>query len=227
MLRHYHARVATWLIGRGMERVGQIAGLIAEHFARAGETQRTVKWYGLAGRQARDTYAPEAAIDYFQTALSLLPYESDDIEQRMALMEGVGRSLQAIGQYAAAAVVYRDLAWVAGAEGHLPAQARALSRLATVQDRQGQPTVALETSRTAVSLAEEAGDEGRTEFITALLVKPQPASVSAIWKPPSTFVPAPMKSASPSKPRTNRLCPQFNRRGAFHIGPLCPSHAGF
>ncbi len=169
LLRHYHARVATWLIGRGMERVGQIAGLIAEHFARAGETQRAVKWYGLAGRQARDTYAPEAAIDYFQTALSLLPYESDDIEQRMALMEGVGRSLQAIGQYAAAAVVYRDLAWVAGAEGNLPAQSRALSRLATVQDRQGQPNVALETSRTAVSLAEEASDEGRTELITALL----------------------------------------------------------
>lgn len=169
MLRHYHARVATWLIGRGMERVGQIAGLIAEHFARAGETQRAVKWYGLAGRQARDTYAPEAAIDYFQTALSLLPYESDDVEQRMALMEGVGRSLQAIGQYAAAGVVYRDLAWVAGAEGNLPMQSRALSRLATVQDRQGQPNAALEMARTAVSLAEEAGEEGQTELITALL----------------------------------------------------------
>lgn len=169
LLRHYHARVATWLIGRGMERVGQIAGLIAEHFARAGETQRAVKWYGLAGRQARDTYAPEAAIDYFQTALSLLPYESDDVEQRMSLMEGVGRSLQAIGQYSAAGVVYGDLAWVAGAEGNLIVQARALSRLATVQDRQGQPANALETARTAVKLAEEAGDEGRTELITALL----------------------------------------------------------
>lgn len=177
LLRHYHARVATWLIGRGMERVGQIAGLIAEHFARAGETHRAVKWYGLAGKQARDTYAPEAAIDYFQTALSLLPYESDDISQRMLLMEGVGRSLQAIGQYAEAAIVFRDLAWVSGAEGDLPMQARALSRLATVQDRQGNPETALETARTAVRLAEEAGEEGRPDLITALISEAS-ASVS-------------------------------------------------
>src|SRR5262249_23484290 len=59
--RVYHAQVATWLVQQSGERVGEYAGLIGEHYERAGEQTQAAEWYARAGKQAHDTYAPDVA----------------------------------------------------------------------------------------------------------------------------------------------------------------------
>ncbi len=70
--REYHRRAADWLARHSGGRVGEYAGLIAEHFERAGAADDAAEWYGRAGRQARETYAPETAIRYYRKALGFL-----------------------------------------------------------------------------------------------------------------------------------------------------------
>jgi predicted ATPase len=51
--RAYHRRAAEWLARRSGGRVGEYAGLIAEHYDRAQSAEDAAEWYGRAGRQAR------------------------------------------------------------------------------------------------------------------------------------------------------------------------------
>ncbi|MEO7913407.1 MAG: adenylate/guanylate cyclase domain-containing protein, partial [Roseiflexaceae bacterium] len=44
--RVYHTQAAEWLIAHSGERVGEYAGLIGEHFERAGAPARAAEWYG-------------------------------------------------------------------------------------------------------------------------------------------------------------------------------------
>jgi class 3 adenylate cyclase/tetratricopeptide (TPR) repeat protein/predicted Ser/Thr protein kinase len=73
--RVYHRRAADWLAHTGGERVGEYAGTIAEHYERAQVFDAAAEWYGRAGRQARETYAPETAIRYYRKAIAFLTAE--------------------------------------------------------------------------------------------------------------------------------------------------------
>src|SRR5205823_1112307 len=56
LLRHrrrYHLQVASWLVERSGERADEYAGLIAEHYERAGETASAAEWYTRAGQRAQ------------------------------------------------------------------------------------------------------------------------------------------------------------------------------
>ncbi|HEX8351675.1 MAG TPA: protein kinase, partial [Pyrinomonadaceae bacterium] len=50
--REYHRRAADWLARHSGGRVGEYAGLIAEHYERAQSPGDAAEWYGRAGRQA-------------------------------------------------------------------------------------------------------------------------------------------------------------------------------
>ncbi len=67
--RIYHVQVAEGLIRVSGERAGEFASRIGEHYERAGEWIKAAEWYIIAGKQARDTYASEAAVNYYQKAL--------------------------------------------------------------------------------------------------------------------------------------------------------------
>ncbi|HEU4594417.1 MAG TPA: protein kinase [Pyrinomonadaceae bacterium] len=73
--RVYHRRAADWLARAGGARVGEYAGVIAEHYERAQVFDAAAEWYGRAGRQARETYAPETAIKYYRKAIAFLTAE--------------------------------------------------------------------------------------------------------------------------------------------------------
>ena len=88
--RVYHAQAAAWLIEHSGERVGEYAGLIGEHYERAGERAQAAEWYGRAGRQAQDTYALETAADYYQKALAL--------EERWEWRKGQVEALHVLGR---------------------------------------------------------------------------------------------------------------------------------
>ncbi|MBU0704743.1 MAG: AAA family ATPase, partial [Chloroflexi bacterium] len=140
--RPYHAQVAAWLFERGGERVGEYAGLIGEHYEHAREMIQAAWWYGLAGKQARNTYAPEAAISYYQKALALLlPDETQEASQtsqvyavqQVSLYEGLAEMLLWQARYAEAAEACTAMLAAAEASGDAVAQARAWNRLSRTQ----------------------------------------------------------------------------------------------
>jgi predicted ATPase len=169
--RQYHTQAGEWLIERAGERVGEYAGLIAEHFAQAGEPVRAADWYARAGRQAQAIYASDLAIGCFQNVLALLS-EGNDVAQalrRAAAYEGLGEMLLWQGRFDEAAAGYAAMRAAAETAGDAVAQARAWYGLAEVQERQADFRAALESAAQVARIAQAAG--APTELAMALLLE--------------------------------------------------------
>ncbi len=153
--RAYHAQVAECMIELGGERVGEYAGRIGEHYERAGQWVQAAAWYGRAGKQAQDTYAPEVAISYYQKALTL--WETDTDTARMAprfeVYEGLGEMLAAQARYMEAIEAFTAMRTAAEAAGDVRIQARAWYGLSTLQRHQGDHRAALESAIQAEAAA--------------------------------------------------------------------------
>ncbi|MDT7808133.1 MAG: hypothetical protein QOJ70_1946, partial [Acidobacteriota bacterium] len=121
--REYHRRAADWLARHSGGRVGEYAGLIAEHYERAQAAEDAAEWYGRAGRQARETYAPETAIRYYRKALGFIPKPvggegPDDLALhalRMEWYEGLGEVLRVQARYSEAVEAYQSMRAAAAA----------------------------------------------------------------------------------------------------------------
>ncbi len=174
--RTYHAQVAAWLLERSGERVGEYAGLVGEHYERAGQAIQSAEWYGQAGRQARNTYAPEAAIAYYQKALALLLDEPSEVfetteshaVQQIPLYEGLGEMLLWQARYADTSEAYMSMQAAAETAGDAVAQARAWNALSRAQDAQGDYLAALASAGRGEQIAREAGAAGNVELVQAL-----------------------------------------------------------
>src|SRR5579885_1444713 len=142
--REYHRRAAEWLARRSGGRVGEYAGLIAEHYERAQSFEDAAEWYGRAGRQARETYAPETAINFYRKALDFLPNvekrEGADAlavqTLRMEWYEGLGETLRVQARYADAVEAYQQMRAAADALNLPAAQAHAWNEIALVRASQ-------------------------------------------------------------------------------------------
>jgi tetratricopeptide (TPR) repeat protein len=98
------------------EKLEAIAGLLARHFREAGDKERALKYYMLAGKRAVRLFAHEEAIQHLQTALDLLE-TGERVETQLGLLEelaGVHSQLmkkaQAISNYQAALDLWSTLA---------------------------------------------------------------------------------------------------------------------
>jgi class 3 adenylate cyclase/tetratricopeptide (TPR) repeat protein len=180
--RVYHAQVAAWLVEKSGERVSEYAGLIGSHCELAGDMGQAAGWYGQAGKQARNKYAPEVAISYYQKALALLPGEpfkaypagtdpTDRRVQQVIMYEGLGEMLLWQARYAEAVDVYTSMQVAAEAARNRVAQARAWNGLSRTQDAQGDYSTALESAGHAERIAGNAGAAGRIELTRALFRK--------------------------------------------------------
>jgi predicted ATPase len=169
--REYHRRAAGWLAGHSGGRVGEYAGLIAEHHERGQSPEDAAEWYGRAGRQARETYAPETAIRHYRKALDFLPArEASDAGDagggaedpalhalRLEWYEGLGEALRVQARYSEAVEAYRRMRAAAEALQAVPAQARAWNEIALVQSSQGDNRASFESTQRAELLARGAG----------------------------------------------------------------------
>jgi tetratricopeptide (TPR) repeat protein len=167
--REYHRRAAEWLARHSGGRVGEYAGLIAEHFERAGAPEDAAEWYGRAGRQARETYAPETAIRYYRKALGFLkpgggvagPGDGLALNAlRLEWYEGLGEVLRVQARYSEAVEAYREMRAAAEALQATPAQARAWNEIALVQSSQGDNRACFESTQRAEVLARATGSSG-------------------------------------------------------------------
>jgi predicted ATPase/class 3 adenylate cyclase len=170
--RHYHAQAASWLSDHGGERVGEYAGLIGEHFERAGDAQQAAEWYARAAQQACKIYATEAAIGYYQRALAFWNNHASMAvaAEIVEAYEGLGEMLNWQGRYDEAAEAYAAMRDVAGADA-LAAQARADNGLAMARAYQGDHRAALESAEQAEKLAQVAG--AHVELAVALRIQGQ------------------------------------------------------
>lgn len=163
--RVYHAAVAGWLVERSGERVGEVAGLIAAHYERAGEGGPAAAWYARAGQQAQATDAPTTAIDYFQKALAHWP-ATGDRGTRLAIYESLGQMLVRQARYSDAIAAFEVLAGAAAGAGDAAAQARAWSGVSKIQDSQGDFPASLASAARAEEIARAAGaDTERAEAL--------------------------------------------------------------
>jgi serine/threonine protein kinase/tetratricopeptide (TPR) repeat protein len=185
--REYHRRAAEWLARHSGGRVGEYAGLIAEHYERSQSAEDAAEWYGRAGRQARETYAPETAINYYRKALDFLDALGPVAEGggdlalhalRMEWYEGLGEVLRVQARYGEAVEAYQAMRAAAEALQAGPAQARAWNEIALVQSSQGDNRAAYESTQRAEMIArvEGRGAGAGVELARALNLQSQASS---------------------------------------------------
>ena len=137
------------------------------HFARAGDPVRTWKYARLAGDLARRSFANADAADHFETALDVsrrVPAVTDADRARLWTLIGELRELA--GMFEASVEAYRRAARLARADPG--AAAEVLVRQATVHERTGSFTTALQVVARARRLLLQA-DEDTARRMTARL----------------------------------------------------------
>jgi predicted ATPase len=134
--RVYHARVARWLEAHAGERLGEYLGLIAGHYALAGENSLAAIYLERAGDQALRVNAYRQARDAFQRARSLLPAASE-VTQAQALHLKLGEACWHLGDYAAATAHLEPALTSARQQADSTGQANALYWLSQVANSQG------------------------------------------------------------------------------------------
>jgi len=166
--RVYHLQAAEGLIGIWGERVNEYAGRVGEHYEQAGELLKAADWYARAGKQAQDTYEPDAAVGYYQKALKFLNENegSDQVPQKLEIYSHLGEVLNWQARYTDAADAYNEMLSLAKDHRNLIAQSRALQGLAASLSYRGDHRAALESAIQSESLAREV--DARTELVKAL-----------------------------------------------------------
>ena len=84
--RLYHAMVADWLILHSGDRVGEVAGLIANHLEKAAKNKEALEYLCMAAEMAASKYAIDEAADFYTRAFALTP--EGDLERRYMLLMG-------------------------------------------------------------------------------------------------------------------------------------------
>jgi tetratricopeptide (TPR) repeat protein len=83
--------------------IDQNLDLLAYHYGRSHNTDKQTEYFRKAGEAAQNSYANEAAIDYYRRLLPLLPSEAQP-----AMMLKLGEILQIVGKWSEAESFYRD-----------------------------------------------------------------------------------------------------------------------
>jgi class 3 adenylate cyclase/tetratricopeptide (TPR) repeat protein len=164
----YHVQAAQGLIEISGERVSEYAGRVGEHYERASEWLESAEWYARAGRQAQDTYEPDAAIGYYQKALNFLNEHGgqDQNPQRLGICSRLGEVLNWKAQYTDAVDIYNLMLKIAQESGNIVIQSRALQGRATSLGYLGDHRASLESAIAAEVLARNA--DAQMEIAKAL-----------------------------------------------------------
>lgn len=121
------------VVGLSIERdtnadVGILAPVLAEHFSVAGDDQRALKYYMMAGDEATRVYAHTEAIAYYQKALATAEEAKVAGEILRELYLRRGRTLELSGDYQAALENYRRLEHLGKTQGDISLELAGLTR---------------------------------------------------------------------------------------------------
>lgn len=157
--RRYHALVARWLEAHAGERIGEYAGLIADHLERAGLTSQAVAYLRQAADNARQVGALREAWQFSQRALNLLPEES---QERPRFLIQASKLLMLLGDYGTARQQLEAALTLADKIGDSATCANALEWLGAVaSDQAGDWPQARSYLEKSLALARQIGDRTR------------------------------------------------------------------
>lgn len=105
--REFHLRVGAAMEMLFPDRLDALYGLLAYHFAQAGERDKAIKYARLAARQAVAVYAYDDAIQNLRKALELIE-AGDPIETHLGLVEELADVYRLVRDFAQAIAMYRQ-----------------------------------------------------------------------------------------------------------------------
>lgn len=169
--RLYHQRVAQWLIEAGQDRAPEFAGLIGEHFARAGQTADASLWFAKAGHQAKATYLPEVAIEYYAKALDFQQGNDapESKAQHQTLYYHLGEMLFWQARFDEAVTAFQASDQLAAELEDIGGRSQAWNQLSLVRGRKGEHREAIQNAKRAADFARQSGSE--QGLIQALLTE--------------------------------------------------------
>jgi tetratricopeptide (TPR) repeat protein len=153
--------VAEILEGAYPERLTELAPQLARHFHEAGDDERAVKYFTLAGDAAARVYAKAEALLHYTQAIELAQRYEIEAGQLAHLYIGRGRALEWQGRYPEALDNYRHLEILAEERGAPSLKLTSLMSRATIRST---PTPVYDATRgealstEALTLARELND---------------------------------------------------------------------
>jgi len=150
---HYHKKVARALEEIHAERLEVVAPQLAFQFNQAGDKDRALDYYLMAGDQARLVFAQGDALAYYQSAEKIGWKEKDS--RPVALYSGMGKTLLRLTRYDDSMASYLKMSKAAHTIGAPESEAQAWLAVATVYDRLGKFKEALESSTKAEDIAKK------------------------------------------------------------------------
>jgi class 3 adenylate cyclase/predicted ATPase len=156
--RAYHIQVAEELILASGERANEYSGRIGEHYEYAGEWLKSAEWYMRAGKQARDTYSSDAAVNYFKKALSFLREHGSEqqIPDQLETCLRLSEVLNWQAAYTESVENYKYMLGIAEQYGDPAHHSRALQGMAQSLTYLGEHRSAIEYAEQAEKLARKA-----------------------------------------------------------------------
>ncbi len=159
--RALHKRLALWLSGLMGASAGHALGATADHFERAGEASQAAEHHAQAAEHAAVRFAHEAALVHVQRALALLdtlPAQRAVAALRWRLLDRRELTFATLAQRAEQRNAINGLAAFADAMADDRLRAEAACRLANFCNHLGDHNGQRAASRTAVALAQKAGE---------------------------------------------------------------------
>lgn len=163
-----HERVGQTLLDRAGEHVpGEVAAQIAYHFEHSLAPHRAAPFLAQAAEAAREVYAHETAIAYYERLLRLVKGR-----ERARVLIAMGKTWFSGGQSARAEACYRRAVTMARQAGSLQEQAEAWYLLSRAQEHQGNYRASLASAAQAETLAlQTEGEHAKRGRALALLAQ--------------------------------------------------------
>lgn len=161
--QNWHLQTAESLVRTKVERRNEYLAVIAEHFEKGGEVERSAEWFGRAAEAARRNYALDAAANYYGKALGAWDAVSlGDAkvvltsEQAMKWQHGLARVLDLQARFPEAVAAFNKVLEMANIQESRIGQAYAYWGLSITQFELGETRRSL---KSAIEIVRLAGDK--------------------------------------------------------------------
>ncbi len=129
---HLHRSVGETLERMYPDRAGELAALLAKHFDEAGDDERALKYFALAGEAAAAVYANAEAVMHYTRALEIARRSGASSPVLRRLYHGIGRALELSAHDDRALLTYGEMEVTARELGDRAMELAAQVALATV-----------------------------------------------------------------------------------------------
>jgi len=152
-----HKVCAQWLEIGVAKRADPLIELIAAHYEQGGCPRKAAFSYIHAGDRARERYANEQTVAFYEKGLALL--DEDEVGARIEVCRSLGTVLALIGQHEDALCFFREMLRLAWRIGDRAKGGVAYEKLGQVYRTLGEHRFAMDSFQRARELFERDGDE--------------------------------------------------------------------